>query len=158
MRQLLQKYGYAIAAGLIVLAGILIFFRSSSTSKEGDPSKAFFVDEETNEEMILPTTEIPPLLGKGGKPTVVKAFKYTCGSPSDAKVYYFLKYTEEAQAKLKSMPADDPNRYDVVEKGELVRSAQPGSPWVRARDPRANEVKSIPECTPGVPGTIIHPR
>ena len=120
---------WVAVAILIAAAAIIIYFnrghgRSSIASY-------YFIDEETGEESVRPVSDIPPLPGKSGKPTVVREYKYSLDGGSTVKVGYYLKFDDGAKKKLEDLVAQgkNPNEIDTTS-GQLVRSPDPGSKWV----------------------------
>jgi hypothetical protein len=159
MREFLNKYGYYVIGGALVLALMLYLVTRgpSALNPMGDRSKGFFVDEETNDESVHSIDEIPPLMGKSGRPTVVRAMKFSCDNGRNPKTIYLLKYTPEAQEQLKAMQPDDLNRSNVMTKGELLRLPAPGSPWVSAESDEGAIVRTLPDCPDRRPIVMVSP-
>jgi len=140
MRSIISKYGIFVAVGILAIAAVLFFCRSGTPDVQeykafvGDRDLAFFVDEETGEESVRSTHEIPPLPGKNGKPTVVKVLKVSIDGGQTATPHYYLKYTDEAKAELDSLQSGDPvaaaRRASIERVGMQIRSPASGSTWV----------------------------
>src|SRR4051812_22006855 len=96
MRKFVNEHGTVIGVVAIILA-IGIGFLAYGRSRKTIGINGYFVDEETGEELIMPRTSYPPLVGKGGKPTVVGVFKFSCDGGKTAKIGYYFKYTDTAK-------------------------------------------------------------
>ena len=150
MRNFINKFGIHLFIILLLTAGLLIWFYSRPRPKPGpNVNQAFYVDEETSEESVLSSDEIPPLPGKDGKLTVVRAMKFSCEGGKNPRTLYLLKYTPEAQAKLQSLLADSPRRSDVITAGELIRSPEPHSQWIPSISSQAEAIRTFPDCPSG---------
>jgi hypothetical protein len=107
LRQKMNENAMVVSIVLIVviIVGLYLVLRSAGVIHPTLlPSKAYFVDlEDPNTPILLPPNELPPLIGKSGKPTVVGVLYYTCTDCKDKKPAYFMKYTEEAKAAVESM-------------------------------------------------------
>jgi hypothetical protein len=162
MREVINKFGPYIAIGAIVVAGIVAWFSMKSKTEGGAVSRnlAFYVDEETGEESVQAADAIPPLIGKSGKPTVVKAMKYTCDGGKTNKTYALMRYSPDVQERLKNLSASDP--VQDAERAKLlgayfVRSPEPNSRWVPAQSTEGLRIGSIPMCPNGKPGEMAFP-
>src|SRR5690242_16910827 len=108
MHEFLKKNGPYVIGGILLFALVYYVFvvRPQGKAPLGDPNKnlAFYVDDENiSHEEVHPTSEIPPLMGPNGKPTLVLAVKFGCQDGSNVKIAYLKKFTPEVQEKLKSM-------------------------------------------------------
>jgi len=158
MRTLINKYGLPAAISFLVLAALFAWLWSERRGNvTGDQTRAFFVDEESGEEVVRPASDLPPVVGKSGRPTLVKAIKYGCKG-NNPEVLYWMKYTPEALAALQSLPADDARRADIDLRGQLVRSPKAGSAWVPLRSREGDLVTRVPDCPDGSPMQAIYPR
>jgi len=159
MRQFINKYGAVIVTVIVVLAGLSYWlFGTTSRNPAGNTGMAFFVDEETGDESIHPIGDLPPLPGKSGKPTVVRAMKYSCDGGKNSKTRYLVKFTPEAQSRLKTMAQDDVNRPDVMARGEMVRSPEKGSSWYPATSTEGAQLRTLPDCPSGQTMVLVTPR
>jgi hypothetical protein len=159
VRELINKYGAYIAIGVIVVALVVAwFFTGTSAPPTGDLSQGFFIDEETGEESVHPITAIPPLMGKSGKPTVVRAYKFSCEGGKNPQTIYLQKYIPEAQERLKNMSPDDLDRDRVMSRGELVRLPGKDKPWVRGTSTEAIPIRTLPDCPGGKAIVMVSPR
>jgi hypothetical protein len=159
VRELLNKYGKIIVPSVLVLAVVLyLAIGRKAKPVTGNTSLAFFVDEETGVESSRPVTELPPLVGSSGKPTVVRAIKYSCDGGKTVTTAYWSKYTEAAQAALKSLPEEDEKRSMIGNQGELVRSPQKGSQWVHINSAEGRKISEIPTCPSGEAPIFISPK
>jgi len=168
-REFLNKYGVHIAVVFFVIALLAVVFRCSGGPSNqpyvdtflGNRNLAFFVDEETGEESVHAVSEIPPLVGKSGKPTVVKALKFSTDGGKTAKAHYYLKYTEESKAELESLAATDPQaearRMTLEREGLQVRSPAPESPWVRLHSSEGLAITTFPTSPDGKQATFVRP-
>jgi hypothetical protein len=158
VREFVNKQGKIIAAVCAGVAVLTIFMcsRPSLHTTRENPSYGFYVDEATGVETILPETEIPPLKGKDGKPTVVRAFKFTCDDGKNVQIGYYMKYPDEVQKALTTMPADDARRERLLENAKLVRPAAAGSQWLRAQSDAGDRLMQGPPCAKGTL-RMVHP-
>ena len=144
MRELINKYAYPIVGVVLVLAVLLLIFRGSGESTPFAKNlKAFYVDDETNEEVILPANQMPPLMDKNGKPVLVLAHKFTNGGTTVITAY-LEKYSDEAIEELKSMPNDDPRKPELLENGRLIRLPGPGHKWVPISSHEGQNILATP--------------
>ena len=158
MRNFIDKLGIPIVIILLLIGGVLFWIYSKRPARpESNFNKAFFVDEETGVESVNSIDAIPPLPGQGGKPTVVRALKFSCEGGKNPRTLYYLKYTPEAQAELQSLPPDSPLRSDVITSGELIRSPAADSEWVPATSSQADALRIFPDC-PGGQMVEVYPK
>ena len=163
MREFINKYGY-ILAPIVVVLGIIVYFilrhTPSPGARAGNARYAFFIDEETGAESVLIQPQIPPLMGKSGRPTVARAVKFSCDGGRTAQVLYLFKYTDAAQAELKSLPDNDTaadfRRADLEAHGTLIRAPAAG-PWVPG-DSQEAETLTTPVCPEGKSALIVYPQ
>ena len=148
MRDLLKKHAYLIAALALVITILLVTFRgggSATTATNG--VKHFYVDDETGEETVLASDQLPPLPGKDGRPTLVKAFKFTADGEKNVVTAYLQKYSDEAIEKLKNMADDDLLKRDLLDNGRMIRLPGTGQKWVPINSPAGEKLReniSIP--------------
>lgn len=156
VREFVNKHGKYIAAGcgVVAILAILLFNRSGLPNVKENPSYGFYVDEGTGEEVVRPVTEVPPLAGKDGKATVVRAVKFSCEG-KQAEVGYFMKYPPAVQSSLQSMAFDDVRRPDLLETEQLVRLPRTGSPWVKGSTEEGEKIKQGPPCSGKL--RMVHP-
>ncbi|MCL2647024.1 MAG: hypothetical protein FWD61_08460 [Phycisphaerales bacterium] len=149
MRELINKYAYYIIGVAVVGVLLLIIFRGKGVeSGRAATNKAFYVDDETGEESTIATDELPPLLGKNGKPTLVKAIKFTTDGGKTVKIAYLLKYSDQTLAEWKSLtPEYDFRKADLLDHGRLIRLPGEGQKWVQVDSLEAQEIlaTSIPD-------------
>jgi len=162
MQTFLHKYGIPLAVSLFVIAGVVMWINIKGPgSRHGRLDMGFFLDEETGEESVLPLDELPPLPGKSGNPTVVRAMKFGFqdkdGKRSDERTVYLYKFTQEAKEKLKDLPKDDPQYHDLIFSGQFVRDPQPGSPWVPYNSSKGQEIATTPIPPAGKHVVMISP-
>jgi len=144
MRNLIQNYGYYIVGAAIVGAVLLLTLRGNSSSKEAAlMAKAattyFFVDEETGEESVLTTRDYPPLMGKNGRPTLVRAYKFTPDGGKTEAIVYLEKYTDDAIEELKSTD-DEFRRNELYMTGRLIRLHGDNQKWMPAHTSEAERL------------------
>jgi len=162
----MHKFGLPLVVALFVLVALVLWINAGrSSSGTGNPNRAFFVDEETGEEIVRPGTELPPLLGKAGNPTVVGAMKFgfkdnKTGNISDEQIVYLFKFTPEAQEALKTMDQHDPMRQEAFFSGQLVRSPQPDSDseWVHHNSDEGRAIVALPNPPAGKHLVQIFPK
>jgi len=150
MRKLIDKYGVYIGIGTLLLA-VVIFLtlgrRKHVATPSIDLSKGFFIDEQTNQESVHSLDEIPPLPGKNGNLTVVRAMKYQSPDGKQSRIVYLLKYDPETQARFNAAPAGSAVRSQILEgrSGQMVRSPEPGRQWISSDSPEGRQIKQPPE-------------
>ena len=119
-------------------------------------NKVYFWDEETKEVIIKTDADIPPLLGKGGKPTVVQAVYLTSTTCKEKVLVYLLKYADEAKAAIDEKESKlDRFRYSIpidYANQLLVRRPEAGSPWVPYS---SAEGTAIRDSLPRAPGAEV---
>jgi len=163
MKKIIEKFGVHIIGGVFVLALIVAVVNLRSSAIErwvGDPSQAWFIDEETGEESVRSADEIPPLVGASGLPTVVQVVKFIADNESEPVTGYFVKYSEPVRRRADALPAnvDESRRLEVLFPGQFIRSPAAGSQWVPITDAQAATIMSIPEKSPGHPRMQTFPK
>jgi hypothetical protein len=156
MRRFIARFGYYILAaiGLIVLLVVSLFWFQENPHIQPN---AFYVDEETSEELVRPVTEIPPLIGKSGKPTLVRATKISCDGGKTSRIAFLESFTPEAQAQLKTLPPESTQRIDVIRRGAIIRLPEPGSPWVLDSSSEGQRIRENVSCPSGATPTLVLP-
>jgi hypothetical protein len=97
--------GAAVVVTLLALgiSSYVVFF-GGGHPRASAPTTQLFYDTDTKETVTRAATEIPPLIGSSGKPTLVRAYYFTCdGNCADKKIYFLERYTEKAKAALESI-------------------------------------------------------
>jgi len=163
MKKIIEKFGIHIIVGVFVLALIVTVLNLRSTPIvrwDGDPSLAWFIDEETGEESIRSADEIPPLTGASGQPTVVRVIKFIADNETTPIAGYFVKYSDAVRKRAAALPAnvDESIRLDTLFTGQFIRSPAAGSPWVPITDAQAAQIMSVPEKSPGHPRMQAFPK
>ena len=127
---------------LLALCGWAVYASYHATSGSQIPdfrNKVFFLDVESNEVIIKTDADIPPLLSRSGKPTVVQAIYQTTTTCKDKTLVYLLKYTDEAKAAIDEKESKLGRfRYSILieyTNDVLVRRPEPDSPWVSGNSP-----------------------
>jgi len=121
-----------ILAMLMYTVWSLGYFGRHASRDAATPTKAFFMDEETGEISVHPANEIPPLLGKSGKPTVVRAFFFTASTNAARKMVFLQRYSLEAKQAMDASHNGQrlsPEEMSLVVRGPQVRAPEPNSPW-----------------------------
>ena len=156
MREFLQKHGIYVAVGALVLAGLVYYGMAGRAGRV--PTRAFFFDEESGEELARPNTDVPPLMGKSGKETVVETFKYSCDGGKTSVVAYYYKFTPEMKRKLESTPMNERGTVDGTG-GELkVRlSRRWRREWVPMRSEQGQQIITNINCPPGKDVSRVFP-
>lgn len=161
IRQSLNKNPFIAGGALVLIIIIGLFFAIKSIigpSGPPIPKYAYYIDEETGEESEQSINEIPPLVNeKTGKPTLVRASYYSCGSckKGERKLAYLEKFTPQAKDTLekarKASAEGQPPMEDmsVHMRGYLVRSPEPGAKWVLAESDPGRQVTSAIQCPGG---------
>ena len=138
-----------VSAALLLLAAAAAIFYAPSRTTHINLTSTFFIDEETGEESIQSTKNVPPLLGKGGKPTIVQVFKFTCDHGKTIKTAYYLKYADSTKRSLEEARAANKTPDFDPTQGMFIRSPEKGSPWVHWGTPEASKVLSALDCPDG---------
>jgi len=138
MRKLINKYAYVIIGAAVVLAVLLLIFRGGNkpAHEMTKYAKAFYVDEETGEEFVRPVDQLPPLMGPSGRPTLVRAYKFSADGGTTAPVVYLEKYPDEVLDELKTS-TDDARKSDLLSQGLYIRLPSDGSKWLPKNSPEA---------------------
>ena len=161
MRKFINQYGYIIAIAAVVIAVIVIIYSMSGGAAQQIPTQAFYMDEETGEESLGDINGIPPLMGKSGKPTLVKVLKYTCDGGKTKTPYLLIKFPPQVQQEINSLNAEDPvqdmRRAKLMSEAYWVRSPAAGSQWYPAQHPKGVEIAVVPNCPDGKPGVMAFP-
>jgi len=164
MQAFMSKFGIPLVVALFVLAAVVLFINlRGGSSVTGNMNLAFFIDEETGTESKLPASELPPLMSKDGKPSVVGVAKFgfqdnKTGKIIEERVVYYYKFTPEAQEALKTMDKHAPERQDVFFTGQLVRSPQPDSKWVPYKSDEGMAVTVLPNPPTGTHIVQLSPK
>jgi hypothetical protein len=156
MRTLIARFGPYIVVAILLLAGLLYFFLRPTNNSPAQPN-VFYLDELTNEESVHAVTDIPPLIGKSGKPTLVKATKISCDGGKTSHIAFLEKFTPEAQEQLKKLPPESTQRIDVIRRGSLIRLPAAGSPWVLDASPQGQKIRNQNACPEGKQTTLVLP-
>jgi hypothetical protein len=149
IREALNKYGALVIIVAVALAGgAWYLFQARSNAI---PSKEFYIDEETGEEVALDIKSAAPLIGKSGKPTLVRVVKFSCDNGKTVKVGYYSKFDEKTKEHLDAMNSGkipyDSNYLSVY--GMYIRAPAKGSPWVKYDSPEASQIKMTMQCPNG---------
>jgi hypothetical protein len=150
VRNLLNKNGLATAIVLIIVIVAVALYTAYALGylrHNGVPdpatTKLFFIDEDTGDVEIHSAQDCPPLPGKAGKSTVVRAHYYTT-STDDARVLVYLeRCTPEVKAAQDALGPHDPITPDMIEtrnQGTQVRLPQGNTPWYSVQTPQGQEL------------------
>ena len=143
-----------IAAAVLYAAYALGYLGQKQAGPDLATMKAFFMDEETGKIEIHPVSEIPPLTGESGKPTVVVARFFTDSTDDARKLIYLERFTPEGKlAKEATRDGRPPTLEEMaaLRGGTQVRSAEPNSPWVFVDTPEGHAIlKSVSALNPDV--------
>ncbi len=160
-----QKWSTIVFAVLIVAAVIWMWRWLLPANTAAAPSRFYFYDTASRTVFIRPSTDLPPLIGSNGKPTLVRAIFLTCGSCAARKLAYLLKYNASARAAaqfLDNPPAASAGQSAAaqfasllaarrlqVSEGTLIRLPAPGSPWLPAMSPQGAAIIHQAQQCPG---------
>lgn len=161
IRNILNKNSVATSSVLIiVIVAVLIYaayslgFLGRKSGPDPATTKAFFIDEETGEIEVHMANEIPPLVGKSGKPTVVRAFFFTNSTDEAKKFVYLERYTPEGKQAAETLRTGQPPTAELLEslrRGMQVRSPEPNAPWYYVQTPEGqNVVNAIGTLDPDI--------
>lgn len=131
VRNAINNNSLVVSIATVVVIVSLIFFLLYNMRVIGNsvrvPTKSFYVEEEDMSVTERPIADIPPLMGKSGKLTLVRGVFYTYTTDKDKKLAYMEKYTEKAKAAMEKMQKSKEMN------GEEVMIAEEGL-WVRSKD------------------------
>jgi hypothetical protein len=145
--------GLAIFILLISMVSLWSYMRRPALAQKA-VRYAYFVDEETGRETYEPIRAVPPLTGASGKPTLVRAFFYSCDGGKTRIAAYYDEYLPEAKKLLEAHQEKgmDAATYEQVESGHVVRSPGNGAPWVPFSSVVGMQVRNSFHCADG--GTV----
>lgn len=106
-------------------------------------SKVFYFDEENGNIEIRSATELPPLAGRSGNPTLVRAHFFTTSTDSAKKLMYVERYTPEGKAALEATGTGQPLSnagMEALRSGPQVRAPEPNSPWYFQNTPEGQAI------------------
>jgi len=139
LRTFAERHKYLAIAGAVFPFVLAVFVAVAYYGSPAPPSwpMAYYQDEETGEVTIRPANEIPPLLGRSGRPTVVRVVYLTASTVDKKFVGYFEKFTDEARARQTPTAAGNGaiSLVPFTMAGILIRRPEAGSPWVGADSP-----------------------
>ena len=142
MRAFLNKYGIYVVVVALVIVGLILFLTRSTTHA---PGSAFFIDEDSGQESVRAVTDIPPLPGAKGNPSIVKVYKYTTEGDKTVHVGYYIKFTPEMKQQMEELQRHpDPNSTLEPGNGMLVRKPD-GSPkdWYKVSSPEGQKIVTV---------------
>lgn len=137
---------------LLIIMGWYLLKNLGVISESSKTPKSYFIDEETQEVTVHDVTDIPPLMGKSNKPTVVEVIYATCTTCADKKPVYYRKFTEEAKAsmdKARNAPPPGPGGPGApppppmmiwMDQAQRVRLPEAGSKWVSVMSPQGFQI------------------
>ena len=131
-----EHMGLSAVALLMLIGGAAWFIWHGASG--GNPAGTvmdYFYDEESHEVVVRGASEIAPLIGKSGQPTLVRAVYYTEGGDGVRKLAYLEKYDEPTKAALERQVhqgSGDPGGGMMPGNGKLVRGPEEGAKWVPA--------------------------
>lgn len=160
IREKINRHAKVVSAAAVVafLAATAVFlFYDRHPPRTMANTKAYFIDEETGEEMSRLVGDVPPLAGKSGKPTVVRAVYIQCDDCKAKTLVYLFKYTPEAKQKLEEAQKAakgeflqaEAVREMGVDQGMWVRAPQKGSEWHEVSSDEAKKLLSEIQCPNG---------
>ncbi len=124
----------AIAAGA--------FYWALRDPTAGTPDGDFF-DEATGEFLVRSIADLPPLVGRQGAPTVVRAYFSGAIDGERRKLLYLQEYSAEAKADLeqhlKEHRTGRPSFRDW-QTAVWVRRPEAGSPWISLATPEGRAI------------------
>jgi|GEM_PF-7082639 len=163
----IKRYVLAGAAALLLLVAAVVVYRSmfgesnaERTARKLPPAPRYFVDEATEQEVVVATHLAAPITSSDGK-TLVEAVFVSCDNGQTKKLAYTIKYTETAKAILDEhrgqMAALSVEDSDTVQAGMMYRAAGTKD-WVNANTPQGLRISVLPRC-PGTNqlSTIVKP-
>jgi hypothetical protein len=164
MREFINRYGVYIIAGAVVVTVLSFWFFRPLSGPRSAATKAYYVDEETGEKSEQPIGSIPPLMGKSGKPTLVRVVMVSCQSNGkNAQEKFYQRYAPQAHAKIMELQGtSDPDRLmeldDLKARAEQVRLPAPGSKWVLATSEEGQKIRdAAAQCTNGEIAREVYP-
>lgn len=145
----------AVVVAVLPLALAVYVATARHAPPEAPPwPMAYYIDEETGEVSTRPASDVPPLPGKSGRPTIVRAIYLTASTVDQKFLAYYEKYTDAAKARQSQAGTTD-GKISVVPFDRnvfLIRRPEAGSPWVNAGSPEGMKlVDAIYNPRPGAP-------
>jgi hypothetical protein len=144
-----KKAGVAVVAVILVVCGFVVWTTNRGPVGEEAPKhKMFFVDEETGEEAVQLAADLPPVMGKNGKETLVQGVYMSGDGGQTRQLVFLMKYSPEAKAVMKKiyantryLPSDSERQ--IMEQGTFYRLPDKNSPWVSGGDAEAIRARSV---------------
>ena len=140
LRKWIEEHRGVTAAVVVVVTALAIAY-AIKNARPHDEATFDFIDEETGKPSVHSISEVPPLIGAGGKPTVVRAIYSGGQNSSGRKLLYLEKYSDEAKAYMEEYHrsgAHGPPAVPHPDKAVWVRLPGSGSSWV-PRDSEAGQ-------------------
>ena len=127
-----------VVLALAAIGGAVYYAVTSSHTKTAVLSG--FYDEATGEGVERSIRDVPPLKGKGGEMTVVRA-GYRTEADGARKLAYLEKYSDQAKAEVeKHLRGEAEGPPNIPPDGHLVRRPEPGSPWAPINSRQGREI------------------
>jgi hypothetical protein len=141
LREQINRHPVKTSLVLIAIVGSLIYFTLRNPrvrTPDGD-----FIDETTGQTYVMPISAIPPLPGKDGNLTVVRAYYSGPSGDQPRTLLYLQKYSPEAKATLeqfeKGNQLGEPQFTDP-HTSVWVCKPEPGSQWVLLDTPEGRAI------------------
>jgi len=153
LREHLNRYQWVVGVMLLGIMALVVrvsLWPAFFPGRESLPD-AYFVDEETGQETRVPGNSIPPLPGASGKLTRVRAVYYNSKDGKLHQLAYLEKFNPDTKALLDGMvngKSPEINAAFFPGGGHLVRSPEPGAPWV---DSNSADGRKLTESFPTLP-------
>ena len=151
IREMLNKNALVVAVVvgvLLIIMGWGLLKNTGIIPETYKVPKTYFIDEETQEVTVRDATDVPPLMGKSGKATVVEVIYATCTTCAEKQPVYYRKFTDDAKTameKARSTPPPSaggqgapppPPMMMWMDQAQLVRAPVAGSKWVPVTSPQ----------------------
>jgi hypothetical protein len=140
LRQWIREH-QAITLAITLILTISAILYAVFYSRPHNEATFDFIDEETGQLSAQPITAVPPLLGRSGKPTVVRAIYAGAQNSAGRKLLYLEKYRSDAKVYMEEYHRSStkgPPNVPHPETAVWVRLPEQGSAWV-PRDSEAGQ-------------------
>jgi hypothetical protein len=141
LREQLNRHPVMASLLTAALVGSLIY---AAVRNPAPPTpRGDFIDETTGESMVRSIADVPPLPGKDGGLTVVRAYYSVPTGDGQRKLLYLQKYSPETKAYLEQYLKEHRTgqpQFPDPQTAILVRKPEAGSPWVPLETPEGRAI------------------
>jgi hypothetical protein len=130
-------------AGVVVAAIVACLIYYMFRNPRGGTPDGDFIDETTGQTYVMPISALPPLPGRDGNLTVVRAYYSAPSGDQPRRILYLQKYSPETKAYLEQYLKEGRKgqpQFPDPQTAILVRKPDPGSPWVPLETPEGRAI------------------